>query len=335
MAVERPTTTIWTPEGQRMVDTSQSEVFFGLRSLELRPAGAEILSYVAQHPTIDTIIVMGEPGANKTTVLYQMVRELTFLFGPDKVRFEECLYDQVMKSSAEAMDVPRPEWGPSNWTEFARMLYEAIRAPMPEDERRVIRVSEVVGLSLVGEKDRGVTALEEIAKEMCAEDLNAPKTLILAIPPDARSQNRASLIREAVLKAEPRDVYRLLVNDCRIIPEGMGVEDTEEGGAKLQQIVSLMAGEKILQVAKDDVMKEVREWYNRISSVELREVDQVLLPESAKDMNPGYRFLYQLKTAHLDSLLHIKYGLSSQQARVVFSQYTPNKTVYWYLSMPS
>lgn len=320
------------PEEQNVIiDTSKSEVVYGLVDIEGKPIGVDIVSRIIKTPTIDTVVIMGEPGANKTTILQQLVREMIILTG-GKIAVSTTLYDEILKEVATEVKIPRGEWPPSYWTDFSRKMHKSIRTK-PENVknipgRRHIRIAEIVGLSITGGRDRAVSALNTLAAEMRLEPDSAPKTLLIAIAPDRRSQQRAGDIREAIMATPPEKVHQMLWNRFNI--EVVGVPETTTGGKFIKEIVKEMAERPVIDKAMADVLLESINWSRNTDPEVFRNIwRKVRLPESADNLSNMYRGEYQLKASYINYRLHSQLGLSTTQAIVAFSPFRGDKIVHW------
>ncbi|MBI2268353.1 MAG: hypothetical protein HYU80_02780 [Candidatus Blackburnbacteria bacterium] len=311
----------------------RSEVLYSLVDLKGRPVGKELVSRVLT--SAERVVVFGEPAANKSTILGQLVREVTILSG-GRIAPTVVLFDQVLVDCQLEFGKPRQEWGTEEWDRFDRWVEKRIEEPAEGvgPSRRHVRFVEIVGLRGKGvPNNRAVTTLENLARRARQEPEDAPKTLIVAVAPDSRSQYRTGIMRERVLSVQPEEVLGVLRCEFNIEPVGLSETDAYRAGVFLQEKVRSMARAEDIGRIRSEMLCEARSWSCGLSAEEFAAIwrlfDLIRMPVEVGAFKDNEFNEYQLKAAHLGYIVWAKLGLGQHQGFVVFSLFQEHGTIHW------
>lgn len=202
------------PHGRR-----NTAILYGIRDIEdptAKKVGLEIVNRILHDPNINRVVFMGAPGLGKTVDREQLRHELIRLSGK-KIRIRTVTYDDVLAQCEEEWG-RREGWGEDKWYALnERIAQEAEVRPVSEGDGDVREVTflEMVGVGKKWPRDRGVTALELIAKKE-KEENKTGQTIYKMFFPDWQTQRHAAQMRDDVLNEEnevPNEqVWQVLLN---------------------------------------------------------------------------------------------------------------------------
>lgn len=311
------------------VDTAKAEVLYALADIHGNPMGPELVRYIITTPSIERIIVFGEPGANKSTIVGQLVGELVRLTGgylaPEVVQFDEVMsrYESVFGRSREV-------WDRREWNTFSDGVTQEIRTSPRQDyhsSRRGVKVIEIVGEQGLDEhgnlalRNRAASTLFDIAHDLRAEAPNTPKTLVIGLIPDPRSQERTGLIRKATASAQASEVLNIWQSQFHVAPAGLLHLPSEEVGKILKVLVERMANPVGVIRMQDEMYRLARRWYRGLERIRRIAVKQMTLPEGVLELSPEEIKTYRLKSAWMVHHLYSTLGMPPDQGFVCYSRF--------------
>lgn len=254
-------------------------------------AAPAILEKVADFP-IRRIVVFGEPGANKTTILLQLATAMTQQdpsIKPQYLFYDSALARYRQETGTTEMQ-SRDHQAVSN--RLTREM-EATFKPKPKsDGKRPIQFVELVGMS---KQDRGISTLRKAAARTANISPIEKDTLAIGIVADPRSLRDAGEVRQRVRDlANPQDVYGVL-RDYRIFisrfNQGVSYKQMAE---RIVEFFRNMAPPHKIEEVHREVMSQARQ---RSEEDEYRLFKQLRLPNLAFPISDT-----TLKTEYLLSL---------------------------------
>jgi len=260
-----------------------------------RPAAPAILERMNDFP-IRRVVIFGEPGANKTTILLQLASVITdqdptvmpqFLFYDSTLaRYRKNTgVDQLHKRDHQAVS--------SLLTEEM----EATFKPDPQpDGTKPIQFVELVGMS---KQDRGVSTLRHAAERTLTTSPIEKDTLALGIVADPRSLRDAGEVRQRIRALEtPEDVYEILKEYRIYISRFPQVEHSAQMAERIVDFFRNMAPPNKIDEVHKEVMDQARE---RAEEDEYRLFKQLRLPRLSFPITD-----VDVKTQYLLSLSHMQ-----------------------------
>ncbi|OGY08432.1 MAG: hypothetical protein A2782_02095 [Candidatus Blackburnbacteria bacterium RIFCSPHIGHO2_01_FULL_43_15b] len=312
------------------VSPPKSEVLYALADIEGSLVGSSIVSAVLGLPTVKRVIIFGEPGANKSTVLGQLIREVTVLSG-GKIAPTTVMFDEVIKSCVEEFG-HHSGWDGQVWDEVSRRLQEKIETPSQDiyPSRREVKFIEVVAVHKKGAiRDRGAKVLKYFSNLALKEPVNAPETIFIAIVADPRSQEQTGKLREATFKTSDKDVVKMWEGRFGIIAEGLQGMLPENAGKVLKFLVSRMAkAVDILRTRTEMYEAAVDYLIGMEPEKRQRLLNSIRTPNSSRGMSHRQRREYLAKAIHMNYYVRDELQLRSGISFVVFSAYR-KQLIHW------
>jgi hypothetical protein len=278
---------------------------------------------------IKRVIVFGEPGANKTTIMLQLASEL-MQKSPD-IEPDFIFYDDAL---AKVKDMLRVNTlSKSHYPIVSNILSKQMKERFPKDDekdKRRIQFVELVGISL---NDRGTSTLRTAAKRANGLAPLEQDTLVIGVTADSRSLKDAGEMRGAVADLDdPKRLFELLKGYNTFvtgIPEDKPIDETTN---EIIGFFGRMASEDRIEVVHNEVMtqanRRLTEDDNRI--FRMLRVPNLPFPiedrDALKSYLQGAAFL-QMYLTEL-GLRKDPYNMAPDYLRdmgvVVFSPYNPN-----------
>lgn len=304
-----------------------NEVLYGLTNIAGKKMGEHILETIMDTPSIRRVIVFGEPGSNKTTVIGQLAHELRRR-SQTTLNVDLLYYDDVFKDMKSPENLgPREMWGEREWELFSDELYSRIEDKTPRDEGEKREGILLVENVAVGTVDRGFGALSRIADETRRQDQFQFDTYFIGLVPDARSQERAGTMRKVIAQTKNSQVIPRLKSEYNIIPVSRE-RDIVKLGKRIKEIFAKMGPQDKIEEISQEVMDEamrILEFEDQGRTV----FQSVLLPPSAKELDTIEQQKYLMKAYYMKTL-RAKLELPADRAVAVFSPYRKD-TIHWYL----
>ncbi|MBI2590456.1 MAG: hypothetical protein HYW33_01045 [Candidatus Blackburnbacteria bacterium] len=313
-------------------ERAKTEALYSLVDIEGKPAGLHIVSTILNTPSIRNVFIFGEPGANKSTVMGQLVREVVVL-SKMKIAPTIVLFDEVVKDCMEEFG-HHTTWNGQVWTEVSRRLQERVETPSADiySHRREVKFIEVVAVHKEGAaRDRGAKALKyfaEAARKNSAAN-HPPESIFIAVVADSRSQKQTGEIREATLKAFDEEVVEMWQERFGVTAEGLQGIPPKEAGRILKFLVGRMA--KAVDILRTRTeMYEAAVGYLVGLEPEKRQrlLSYIRVPSSTQKMSRRQCREYVLKAIHMRHYVYEQLQLDSSVAFVVFSPFK-KRSIYW------
>ncbi len=300
-------------EWKRALNT---EILFGLKSVmtEVENVGDFICKKFISGES-DRLVIIGPPGAGKTTVLSQL-REQLLLYGRE---ISVVWMDWILNSTKSELEKDPPDWDEREWDLFSLNLLNEFKTTRKEH----LFKSHVIGLECVGlgnRFNRGRSTVETISKKSFPRTRSAPYPypIFLAVIPHKEAQLRASTMRAEMINSSPIKALEIL-NRNGITIENQNQLDPLWVGRTIREIVSRQAP------------------YGRI------EVLNNELDEAAAQIHPNDRHylsqfitqsIYEYNPEHLLHALHlfrVKLRIPVRRGFVVINPYNPLAQIHWSL----
>lgn len=257
---------------------NKTAVLNGLVDIYGRPVGRHVITTLVLDPAIKRLVIMGQPGAGKTTTLSQIDELIYILLKDNSVpsRRAVCLYDDALWMAArqkQQADTP----------EFNTSLVENIRNPKRsrwlniysenDTPQKEIVLAEIPAVGYGGQKDRGVSAVETLARE--TED-----TFFLYLVAHPLSQLNALAARFTVAIAPEENIVEILAKKHNIIIETGRGYDPKVLGRRIKNAVRWTAKAKHVKTIIDEMSVQFHQWHSRHRDFVEKMVGQIILPES-------------------------------------------------------
>lgn len=218
-------------------------ILYGLVNVETgQKIGKSIADTILTNPFIRRVVVVGEPGVHKSTMIENLAYELK---RRGKILSSFVFYDDVLAETERQLG-SREEWSDDAWHELSKNMLKAFGQTLDtSQEQRQVQIVEIMGMSKEGGKDRAVTALQVLAKESRDEDPNELSTIFVAIAPTSKSQRKTMMLRRAIQDVEARDVLNFLDNESNMFYIGARAlarklaREAEESGKRSSYYIEL------------------------------------------------------------------------------------------------
>lgn len=220
-------------------------------------------------------VILGLPGAGKSTLLFQisdMVENNARNLGINKST-SFSLYDNFLKADEQRLGLNRDEWGAMMWTNFNYKIYNQIKTEMHAN-REVslidcehdnnseidLRVVEFVELPAVGNtilKDRGVTAVRELARDVASQPIYNRDTLFIYLAGNPILQRRAGLLRAHIAETPDEKVLDELRKwnvTVKGLPEGV------QSGKQIKSAFRKMAQQRYIDIINREESNKRKAW---------------------------------------------------------------------------
>jgi hypothetical protein len=312
-----------------------AEILLALRGIDGSEVGRKILKEIIVNNRIRKVAIFGEPGANKSTVLFQLGKWLQLL----GISVRYTMYDDVL-AEAESVMGERTKWGSSEWSEFSKLMKDAVcrcDQTLQRQDGRHVQLIETMSMGARFPRDRAISTLEWIAND-AKENLDS---LIVGIVPDYRSQEEAGNLRSMISTSPPTQVLQIL-NDFGIEILDLneyGIDVTKKSqlkviGAKIKASFLKMGKKENIEVINQEVFKLAHEDITNNMTDWLEYYLSFPLPESIQIDDFVQQTVYKSKAFHMRRLINTEIGLNlpTDQGIVAFSPYVPlvERKIRWY-----
>lgn len=243
---------------EKMINREQDNaVFNSTLLLNGESASENIIERVIDFPDIKRIIIFGEPGANKTTILLQLASEL--IKHDSSIEPNYIFYDNALAQVKQRL-------GLANLTTRAQydlvsnIISNEMHDGFPEESKdessRPIQFVELVGISA---KNRGTSTLKEAAERVKDQGPMTQDTLFIGVAADVRSLKDAGKMRKAVTELEnPAEVFDLLDSFNTHVVDYPKDIPLQEVGEKIIEFFSRMASEARIEMVHREVMAQAK-----------------------------------------------------------------------------
>lgn len=307
---------------------SKNAVFKSTLLLNHESASDFITDKILNFP-IKRVIVFGEPGANKTTIMLQLVSEL-MKKSPD-IEPNFIFYDGALEKTKKDLGVDI--LSKSQYPLVSSILTNQIQESFPTNSssnKRAIQFVELVGISL---SDRGTSTLRHAAKRVSNQDLLEQDTLVVGVAADLRSLKHAGEMRKTIAELDDHkkvfDVLRGYNTHVSDFPKDKPLEIVT------REIVSFfgrMASEKRIKIVHNEVMTQAQRRATEDDNRLFRMLRVPKLPFPIEDRKTLKKYL--LGTAFLQTYLselglkNEPYDLNADLFKdlgiIIFSPYNPD-----------
>lgn len=318
------------------------ETFYPLNNLSSfngELIGGAIAERIVIDPSINTVVLFGEPGAGKSTIQSQLVESINRLAAAE-IPMYFVRYEDAMAQTEDQTRLPRRWWSNREYLRMSTNLTYAI------DSQNSSRLSEprsllfVETVSLVAEDglDRAVTTLAILARQQGL--LEKPNTLFLGIIADPRAQKRAGLIRGEINDIEDGDVIDYLRERYHLVISG--IDGSADGGSKVKRIIQRQAIiERMYEISRQ-VLLRAFSWLSTSENEQL--ASNIWLPQETNLLDPAAVSLnqdmidptralldyYRFKTAYMEYYMRREFlRLPESYAMIIHNPFNPEKTIHW------
>lgn len=225
---------------------------------------------------ISRLIIMGQPGAGKTTLLYQVDYSLNDFMKISGMPIERSivLYDSWMRSAKRRGEKPdTPEFNYSLAQKISQLTNRTKANAEGKDYSKRIVLAEIPAVGYIQPKDRGVSAVEQLAKE-------TDDTLFLYVVAHPLSQIRGLAARFTAAITPEKDVISVLAKRHNIIIDAEGIDDKKVLGRKIKIAVRWTAKGPHVRAILYEMGHQFALWRHLDRKDAKAEVEEVILPES-------------------------------------------------------
>lgn len=309
---------------------SKNAVFKSTLLLNHESASDFITDKILNFP-IKRIIVFGEPGANKTTIMLQLASEL--MEKSKEIEPNFIFYDDALAKAKK--DLGANTLSKGQYPLVSNILTNQMSNNFPIDsssDRRTIQFVELVGISL---NDRGTSTLRRAAKRVSGQNMLEQDTLIIGVTADLRSLKYAGQMRKSITELDDHskvfDVledYKTHVSD---IPRDKPIEQV---ASEIVQFFGRMASEDRIKIVHNEVMTQAnrRAIEDDYRLFRMLRVPELPFPiedrETLKNYLLGAAFLqtYLSELGLKSEPYDLEPNLLRDLGIVIFSPYNPNIT---------
>lgn len=313
-------------------------ILYGLVNVETgKRIGRSIADTIFTTPSIQRVVVIGEPGVHKSTMIENLAYELR---RRGKISSSFVFYDDVLAETERQLG-SREGWSDNDWRELSKNMLEAIgQTPSAAQEQRQVQIVEIMGMSKEGGKDRAVTALQVIAEQARNESPDELSTIFVAIAPTYKSQQKTMMLRRAIQHVEARDVLSFLDKQFDMFYIGaksLAKELARKTGKRATYYIELFgrnmknrfqrmgAADKIAQI-HEEILNEARRLMDDPEN--LKKALEMAISPSAYDLNVRIQDMERIVAFHLLHKIRSQLGLTPDRAFVVFSTFLEDRIFY-------
>lgn len=278
---------------------------------------------------IKRIVVFGEPGANKTTIMLQLASEL-MRKSPD-IEPDFIFYDDALAKAKKDLGVKI--LSKNQYPLVSNILTNQIKESFPSDpssDKRIIQFVELVGISL---NDRGTSTLRKVSKRVSNQPLLEQDTLVIGVSADSRSLKYAGKMRKSIAELDDhRKVFDLLKDYNTYVSDIPRDKPIEQISREIVDFFGRMATEDRIRIVHNQVMTQATRRAMEDNNRLFRMLRVPELPFPIEDRETLKKYL--LGTAFLQTYLtelglkHEPYDLEPNLFRdfgvIIFSPYNPN-----------
>lgn len=313
-------------------------ILYGLVNVETgQKIGKSIADTILTNPSIRRVVVVGEPGVHKSTVIENLAYELK---RRGKILSGFIFYDDVLAQTERQLG-SREGWSDDGWHELSRNMLKAIGQTVDtSQEQRQVQIVEIMGMSKEGGKDRAVTALQTLAEQSRDEDPDELSTIFVAIAPTSKSQRKTMMLRRAIQHVEARDVLSFLDNEfnmfyigARALARKLARETDKKSsyyielfGRNMKKRFQRMgAADKITQV-HDEILSDAQRLMDNPEN--FKKALEIAIPSSSYGLDARDQDMERVVAFHLVHKLRTQLGLTPDRAFVVLSTFLEDKIYY-------
>ncbi len=234
--------------------------------------------------SLHRIVIDGEPGTGKSTLLYQSDEKFRAKGIPTQI----VAHDGLLARTVKITGVPYTEWGPPHRAIFSDIIFEALSS-RPEGTLQLVEAVTV------GEQERGQTALHKLSQFKGEHT----RTKIIGLIPNLELQDRSARLRSRVLDQEneirDQDVEAILDREFGVQIEGWSSDTSDRKKGKLiKGAVAKMAPPQIIESIRAEVFRRAGEGVGTARTSPLLEIlDSV--PQSVREKyQRDYRYWLNL-----------------------------------------
>lgn len=321
------------PREERLV-----RVLYGLVDVETgQRVGRSIADTILAKPSIRRVIVIGEPGVHKSTMIENLAYELK---RRGKISSQLVFYDDLLAETENELG-SREGWGDEDWHKLSKNILKAIGpiSAIQQDPRQV-QIIEIMGMSKEGGKDRAVTALQTLANEVREESPTELSTLFVAIAPTHKGQQKTMMIRRSIQHVSDAEVFDFLDNQFNMFYIGahtLAKRLSQQTGKSPSYYMELFgrnikarfskmgAEDKILQIHRE-ILEGAR---GLIQEPALAAQARILkIAPSSYDIGELEQNTERVVAYHLLHKVRVELGLDEKHAYIVFSTFLDGRIFY-------
>ncbi|SRR5258708_11946900 len=285
--------------------SERNEVLANLRDISGQSVEDWSLSSISEPQSL--LVVMGRPGAGKTTILNQIFRKIV---STSSEPVGIISFDLVRAGLIEDLGRQPSFWADEDWQELNNLLIAGVQLWTRRGQSVLL---ECVG---VGIKDRGVTALRH-------EFPDIKKKNILAVIPE----NLESVIvfRKYVASTKNFQGLKSRIMEIFNIDIGQDFDDTEVSGREIVKMIGETAQEEHLVGIDNEVNKiQVPSWRKSNLSIAHKLIKEIQMDDSKPH---SLRTKIKFEAAFIDYLLR-SWGFDNESQRVVINWKLYNQTIH-------
>lgn len=228
------------------------------RLVEMRSGeqvGEEVLRRICD-PETARVIVLGEPGNGKTTMLGELLgaaRSLSDTLGTHST-VDTFFYDSFLARNQRRLKVPYDEWTPEQWQEFNEKMHKHLGGKRRSADSHALQVIELPGVGYTTNRNRGITCMELLAQDSSE---NNNDTLFLFLVRNRSVQEKAGRIRGAVSDMRDENVISFLARNGVYIH---GVDDGSKGGRQIKRLFRKMGQTRHIEAIRREQNSKTINW---------------------------------------------------------------------------
>lgn len=289
-----------------------------------------------QDPTTTLWAVIGEPGATKSTLLSQVLKEAGRPFVLVK-------YEDELSNMEQTLRYPRSAFSPADYVRLSLNLSASIRRTRRQtrDTPETLVAVEMMAIAAADHLDQGVSAALRLAKIQRSSEQD-PGIRFTAIPADPLNQFICGLLRFRIDKVQDNRFFDFLLDQHPPI-NIVGIDHTPEGARQAREVFRRQATSERMQYVSEQVLLRARQvqeserqpsvpyvWLpDRLRSTSIR---PDWWPELVLDPTQLLIHDYTTKINGMEHQLRRVMGLTAKEATTALNPFDPDRLITWDIS---
>lgn len=327
------------------------EALNALRDTHGEKLAGPLIERIADDPEIRRVIVYGEPGVGKTTLLSQIK------MATDRVGYTVLLFDDMLElygemltaqmhrlgriGSTEVFD--RTHWEIPEWTEFAEFWFKQLNEPLKLGGQSLKGFSQqgnredskilAETLSQGNPAKGAVATLFKLAKQSMLQA--EPETLFIGTPVFPHIQEKALRVRERMRKAQTLE-EKLAILDLENICLDLNDEEN------LTRVFKKMGRPESIGRIRLENLSMQEAWAQQLPRREYKMFEdakskrlvvrgeEIILPESTSALRPVVQKTYKLAVGHMLYQMRYILRIPEEYGVVALTDYLEDQPINWY-----